>query len=569
MSPAWRLRPRFTLSSLFAFITALSVLLAWLIWSREQAHRIQGLRERERYALAVLWRGTAHTTVIENELLWKHRLYPSVRGVRSESIEPGEFTFEADILFESSTERRSEWPVLHIKEAVLSSLVDVFKDMDVFSSVDITAVTPDCALVAGDEGWIVWEFVGLEKGLPSTSGSLLHSLTLEFKCRGKLTYKEPFAEPPQLYKLGEKPELALHSSKAEDRRAGAAHISIRHSRDNMKAVLAAIDRETDPEVLSRLFQTLELDQPTQNGVDALVLARLRKMLDQGGRHAPLAARTIVRGYQLFRLFNFERDQWTTAALHHFHRACIEILESGKSEHWTAAVRELRRQMSPNDKEAVEAMIAAIKSGQTRPQTNVELYQALRGNPHAVDPLFKLIHEDDRPKVWHPAAELLRASDGFNDTNGEKVRDRIQRLSGEPKYRMQVVGGYSLGYKDELNALGDDAFEFLVPLLKYRIWENVPELYRDAAGMLAELGDKRAVSVLVRAVEDHFQHGNLDASYTAYGAAQLVKAINKLTGEDFGGLGIGRDLSGDEVENCDWTEIRRALAAYSDKPHSGH
>jgi hypothetical protein len=218
---------------------------------------------------------------------------------------------------------------------------------------------------------------------------------------------------------------------------------------------------------------------------------------------------------------------------------------------------------PLDKETVDAMIAAIRSGRTNQQTQIEVYQALRGNPHAIDPLFALLSESNQPEVWYAAAEILTASGSFDDAMGEKVWDRILRLSGEPKYRIQMDGSHTLGYEEELSVLGDDAFEFLVPLLEYRVWQNVPSIYSCAADMLAKLGDRRAVSLLVRCVEDHFRHGKLESPDTAYGAAQLVKAINELTGENFGGLGFGPTVTGDEVQACNWTEVRHALAAYLD------
>jgi hypothetical protein len=552
--------PRFTLRAVFLAVSTICVLLAWRVSVREKAKLAAALRQRQDYVSDVLRHIYQHEAIRHNELLRDHRMYFGSSGSSFSEQEPGRFTIEERPYGTSSNHKLPEWPVDELKKAFLSSLVRAAKDMQLLSKVTITMVTPDCAVVAGTEGCLVWHVVGIVKEKRATSGSPPHSLRLLFNCRGQFRFDEPFDVTPKLYKLGIEPERALHSDDPNERFAGAEFISILKSRTEVDAVLAAIDRETNERVLSALFGALELryqGQPYDPG--PYVLARLRRFLEEDRPAAPLAARTLLRGEHLFALFEAQRTSWSSTALQQVRRACIDVLTNGSREYWAQAAKELERQMTPDDKEAVEAMVAAIECGGPQSRADGLLYLSLRGNPHAIKPLFALLAASEEPEVWYSAAEIIAASAGHVDADGNKVRDRVRGLSGKPKHRMQVVGSYSEGYRDQLQAMGNDAFEFLSPLVDFRTWENAPSLYTRATDMLAKLGDQRAVPLLVRAVEDHYRHGNLDDMATAFGAAHLVKAVNELTGRNIGGLGVGPTVGGDEVEACNWTAIRQELA----------
>jgi hypothetical protein len=552
-------KPRFSLRTIFLVISGICLLLSWGVWEKQRAEKLQALRKRQEYVETAL--GTAHhlEPVRNQSLLRKYRLGLNWHGSDRSGLRPGTFTINNKFSYWSHTYTLPEWPVEELKQAILSSHVQAVQSMNVLSSVD-TVVSSDCAMLAGEEGWIIWEFQGVEKKSRASKTPELKTLRLIFTCRGRFHFEEPFAVEPNFYKLGFDSYLALQSKDAEDRLAGTSFISpIKEGRADTDVVLAAIDRETDPRVMSGLFKSLEADglQPPSD-LSFHVFSRLRSFLKKDHPNAPLAARTILRSSYLFTLFQAEHDQWNTTALGHIRRASIDELKKGDDEHWKNAALVLREQMTDDDVEAIDAMLCAIQRGGRNAQDDCGLFNlTLRGNPHAVDRLFVVLGESDRPDVWHPAAEILRSS-----VRMQGVGERIRSLTGESQRRIQLAGSYSVNYRDELQALGDDAFEFLVPLVKYDIREKAPSLHDRACDMLAKLGGQRAVPVLVRAVEDHYRHGKLNSSdvgYDAWGAVRIVKAINELTGENVGELGTGRDLSSEEIEKCDWPAIRETLA----------
>jgi hypothetical protein len=536
-------------------VIVVSLVLAWFVRARERERWELALNKRADYTKSVLRQAHQHELVNRQPLLMEYGLnnatLQSERGSGDSTM--GEYSFDGDIRVQQIPwSRQAIARMDELRLVWLSALASAVEDMQVFSSIDVQSSSSRHALLSGPEGWILWE----ADTVPVTNRGGLNrgGLLVVIRCRARLRIDTPFAVMPHLYKLGRDPLQAIKSIDPAERLAGATYLRPGDEPAHLEAMLSALDSETDPRVLDRLCERLEqfLPEPARQPV----LSALRSLIERNHAAATLAVRTVLRSDGLYETFKSERHLWSGKSLAAIRLACIRELKEGRPERQYRTVSVLQSVAKENDAEAVDAMLAYIERGGA-PDSQIQL--ALRGNPRAIEAAYRMLAESDRPRVWQQAAEIVHTS-----RRTEAERNRLRSLTGESRRRLQFVNGYSPDYQLELAAIGPDAREYLARLVTLSTWSDAPDVYRRACAMLGSLGDRRAVPILIQAVEEHFAEGNLDSPHTAFGAAHSVQAINKLTGSNYGGLGPGPNVIGDMVEACDWTKVRKELQAWLDE-----
>jgi hypothetical protein len=174
----------------------------------------------------------------------------------------------------------------------------------------------------------------------------------------------------------------------------------------------------------------------------------------------------------------------------------------------------------------------------------------------MDTLFSLLGHD-RTEVWYGAAETLNNLHTRWE-NTERFWEKRESLQGPHRLRIEMAGSHSLGFKEELKRMGLEAARFLIDQANVETYERSPQLFWRACNMLAFLGDRQAIPPLIKAIEQvrpkETEHGA-----SPFAAAHALRAINKLTGRNYGDFGQDFDsMSGEAVRAVDWELVRRQL-----------
>jgi len=536
---------QFSLRTLMVFTALIALVLAFYINRAKRAK----MQRRLRNSVVIILQGAyRHEAVRQHALLRELQIVPAGSSCSAGFLNSWQFVIgSSNSSFRmQSVEKRSDWPIEKVQQAVLSGLVEAIADADLLTSAKME-VTDRLAILTGDEGQITWEVISAGRGVRSKATGP-YRLKLKISCQGEIDFGRR-TTIPRAFKFGEYPELALLSKDAEDRLAGAHFIYLQSDPNQLERMFDAIAIETDPRVMSRLFRRLEATQPF--AVPG-VLPQLLTFMEQGHTVAPLAARTILRSYGLGTDYRpAVRGPTNTAILSHLRRASIDILKNGDDrKHWGRAIDELLNQKDSVDKEVVDALVHALGKG----GSEYQIGQILRSNGYAYNRLFEILAQSEQTKVWFVAAEILMNDPTFKFADGQTIWQRRAKLDDLAQRRIQLGGGW----QGDFAVFGDDPFEFLSQFVGYDVQKNVSRLSRKSCYMLVQLGDPRAVPVFAQAFEEQYQQGMFDDPSSSWYAIGLVKAINELTGENIGELGIGLDVSGAETEAADWTEIRKTL-----------
>ena len=176
-------------------------------------------------------------------------------------------------------------------------------------------------------------------------------------------------------------------------------------------------------------------------------------------------------------------------------------------------------------------------------------------------LFALLDEE-RTEVWYGAADTLQNLHPRRWENPDSFRERKNSLTGKARLRLEMAGSHSPEYRNELQRMGDGAYEFLASCATYGVFARCPPLFRRACDMLAFLEDDDAIEVLISALEQLHANGKCDQrGPTSLAPGYALRAINRLTGEDYGGFGQDFDsMSVDSVEKVDWPAVLAELRA---------
>ena len=253
------------------------------------------------------------------------------------------------------------------------------------------------------------------------------------------------------------------------------------------------------------------------------------------------------------------------------RKTASPLDLMKSEHWDERFRGYKRLRQEVDiagqPEIVDEVFKAIraeKDVRCFPYVFWPLQSQLSHKGKFGDDimtrLFVLLDEE-RTEVWYGAAVALQ--DLHTRWKHPNIfRERKESLTGKARLRLETAGSYSPEYHEELQTMGDGASPFLASCATFEVYLRSPALFARACDMLAFLNDDNAVEVLISALEELYANGKCDTHVTTdLAPGQALRAINKLTGQNYAGFGHNFGaMSTDSVGKVDWRAVIDKLRA---------
>jgi len=233
---------------------------------------------------------------------------------------------------------------------------------------------------------------------------------------------------------------------------------------------------------------------------------------------------------------------------------LELIQSSRWSDRIHGYKRLARDADIHEKsELIDVVFSAIeqeKDLRCFPYVFWPLDRSEKLGEDAMNRLFALL-ENERPEVWYWAAYTL-ANRGARWEDPALYARKKSSVTGILSLRLHMAGSYSSGYAKELQAMGKDAYSFLVSCATYEVDERCPDLFGRACDMLAWLGNKEAVPILVSAISDLHENGKTQ-NRGAPGFA--LRAINKLLDANYGA--IGQDFSVLDslaVNQVDWAAV---------------
>ena len=175
----------------------------------------------------------------------------------------------------------------------------------------------------------------------------------------------------------------------------------------------------------------------------------------------------------------------------------------------------------------------------------------RDDRYPLPRLSEMAASNPKPAVWYVAADRIK--NNWPDAYWKLLKE----AKGEARYRLVMVGSHSVGYKDELAAMGPKASAVLLKWARFDIRQKCPPLFDRAVQMLGHLGQRDTVAGLVDVLDEFHRNGWLKKGQESkwWSPGWAVRAINKITGHNYGGLGTDLGtMGGNELEGLNWLQI---------------